>query len=138
MIVVDTNVLSEFMRTSPDPAVAHWLTAAPIDRLAITSISVMEISYGIARLPEGGRKDRTQATWNQLDGAWAGAYFDFSIADALTSGEVMAARSSAGRPMSIPDAQIAGVCLARGAALATRNIKDFEGLGIELINPWER
>ncbi len=137
MIVVDTNVLSEFMRRQPAQLVVRWLEAAEPDSLALTAISVMEITYGVARLPLGHRRDATRERWESIQDAWTGTFLALGLTESMAAGEVLGARAAIGRPMATADAQIAGSCLAWGAALATRNTKDFEGLGIELINPWD-
>lgn len=136
MIVVDTNVLSELMRPQPAPQVARWLEATQPNVLALTAISVMEITYGVTRLPAGRRKDATRQRWESIQASWTGTFLGLGMAESVAAGEVLGARAAVGRPISAPDAQLAGMCLAWGAALATRNTKDFEGLGIELINPW--
>ena len=136
MIVVDTNVLSEFMRPSPDERVAAWLTGIDSDQLGITAITFMEITYGIARLPAGRRKSATSEVWSTLQTAWTGAVLVLGQAESVAAGEALARRAAIGRPLTAPDAQIAGICLVHGASLATRNVRDFEGLGIDLIDPW--
>jgi toxin FitB len=137
MIVVDTNVLSEVMRPAPAPQVVRWLAGAQPRSLALTAISIMEITYGVARLPAGQRKDATRQCWDGIQSAWTGTFLTLGMAESVAAGEVLAARAAIGRPMTTADAQLAGMCIAWGAGLATRNTKDFEGLGIDLINPWD-
>jgi hypothetical protein len=137
VIVVDTNVLSEFMRPQPAPQVVHWLETAPTRSLALTAVSVMEITYGVSRLPAGQRKNATRDRWEGIQAAWMGTFLAIGMAESVAAGEVLGARAALGRPMATADAQLAGVCIAWRAALATRNTRDFEGLGIELINPWD-
>ena len=137
MIVVDPDVLSEFMRPQPAPQVVRWLETAENSTLALTAVSVMEITYGVARLPEGRRKKATRDLWEGIQATWAGTFLTIGMAEAVAAGEVLGARAAIGRPIATADAQLAGVCLAWGAALATRNTRNFEGLGIELINPWD-
>lgn len=137
MIVVDTNVLSEFMRPQPAPQVVRWLETAQSSTLALTAVSVMEITYGVTRLPAGRRQKATRDLWERIQAAWPGTFLAIGMAESVAAGEVLGARAAIGRPMATADAQLAGVCLAWGAALATRNTRDFEGLGIELINPWD-
>lgn len=136
MIVLDTNVLSEFMRPMPAPQVARWLEDAEPRRLAITAVSVMEITYGVARLPAGHRREATRRSWQSLHESWTGAFLPLGLNESVAAGEVLAARAAIGRPLSTPDAQIAGICVIWGSTLATRNTKDFEGLGIDLVDPW--
>jgi toxin FitB len=137
MIIVDTNVLSEFMRPQPAPQVVRWLEGAQPSSLALTAISMMEITYGVARLPAGHRKDATRQRWEGIQAAWTGTFITLGMAESVAAGEVLGARTAIGRPITTADAQLAGMCLVWGAALATRNTKDFEGLGIDLINPWD-
>ena len=137
MIIVDTNVLSEFMRPHPAAQVARWLETASPSSLALTAISVMEITYGVARLPAGQRRDDTRMRWESIQEAWTGTFLTLGMAESVAAGEVLGARAAIGRPITTADAQIAGMSLAWGAAIATRNTRDFEGLGIDLINPWD-
>jgi predicted nucleic acid-binding protein len=117
--------------------VVSWLEHAQPSSLALTAISVMEITYGVTRLPAGQRKDATRERWERIQASWTGAFLSIGMAESVAAGEVLGARAWVGRPITTADAQLAGMCLAWGAALATRNTKDFEGLGIELVNPWD-
>ena len=137
MIVVDTNVLSEFMRPQPAPQVARWLESAPPGSLALTAISTMEITYGVSRLPEGQRKETTRQRWESIQAAWTGAFLALGMSESVAAGEVLGARAAIGRPITTADAQLAGMCLVWGASLATRNTKDFTGVDVRLINPWD-
>ena len=136
MIILDTNVISEFTRL-PSP-VADWVSTQDSRALRLVSTSITEIVFGIERMPNGRRRDGIRERWAEVEGAWSARILDVTTEDAHVAGHVLALREAQGRRVHLGDAQIAGGCLARGAALATRNIKDFEGLGIELINPWER
>lgn len=136
MIVVDTNVLSEFMRPQPHQQVVRWLESAQRSSLALTAVTVMEITYGITRLPSGQRKEATRTRWESIQAAWNGSFLPLGLVESLAAGEVLGARATIGRPITTPDAQLAGICLSWGAALATRNTRDFAGLGIDVINPW--
>jgi toxin FitB len=139
MIVLDTNVLSEILRPVPEPRVVEWLSEQPRASVFTTTITRGEILYGIQVLPAGKRRN---GLWNaamqifdvDLDGQVLG--FDSAAADDYA--EISAARRVAGRPISQFDAQIAGITLSRGAQLATRNVRDFDGCGFEVINPWNK
>ena len=135
MIIMDTNVVSELMRAAPNPAVAAWAVNADPD-LSVTALTVAEIRYGIARLPEGRRKQDVTAAANKLLSAFAQRVVPFDLAAATRYGDLAAGREANGRPISVFDAQIAAVCQARSATLATRNVKDFEGTGVVVIDPW--
>ncbi|WP_087484203.1 type II toxin-antitoxin system VapC family toxin [Brachybacterium massiliense] len=137
MIVVDTNVISEIFRPSPEPRVVDWLASLAGD-VAITSVTLAELLAGVRRLPDGRRRDeltgRIDIALAPYRGSRAVLPFDDAAADSYA--DVLAARWAAGAPISTADAQIAAICLAHGAACATRNLKDFAHTGVELVNPW--
>jgi predicted nucleic acid-binding protein len=135
MIIMDTNVVSELMRAAPNPAVAAWAVNADPD-LSVTALTIAEIRYGIARLPEGQRKQEVTAAANKLFSAFAQRVVPFDLAAATRYGDLVAGREANGRPISVFDAQIAAVCQACSATLATRNVKDFDGTGVVVIDPW--
>lgn len=138
MIVVYTNVVSELMRPSPAAEVLAWLEAVPPQEIATTTITVAEITYGLTRLPAGKRTRRLQAAAVAVWDTIGDAILPFDVAAAEHYGELVAAQEAAGTPMSGFDAQIAAIALAHDAALATRNISDFEQTGLRLINPWDK
>ncbi|MEX2497769.1 MAG: type II toxin-antitoxin system VapC family toxin [Wenzhouxiangellaceae bacterium] len=138
MIVLDTNIISETMRRRPAPDVLAWLDRqAPIE-LFVTSILIGEIHFGLECLDEGRRKIDLQTRFQQfLERGFEGRILDYSAKCARHYGTLMVQRRSAGQPLSAPDAQIAAICLAHGASIATRNSRDFEQCGILVINPFE-
>ena len=136
MIILDTNVISEFTKL-PSP-VADWVASHDPKNLRLVSTSITEIVFGIERMPPGRRRDGIRERWTEVEGAWVGRIIDVTTEIAHVAGTIMALREALGRRVHLGDAQIAAAALASGSALATRNIKDFEGLGIELINPWEQ
>lgn len=139
MIVLDTNVVSETMRQQPEAAVFGWLNAQARNDLWLTSIVVAELMAGVARLQSGARKQQlAQTIAVLLEQDFANRVLVFDVAAAAIYAELVAQRERAGRPIATADAQIAAVCLAHDAKLATRNVKDFEGLGLVLINPWNQ
>ena len=137
MIILDTNVLSEVLRSTPDRRVLAWLKEQSPPSLFATTVTRGEILYGIRLLPDGKRRralwDAARAIFNE-DFAERVLSFDNDAADAYA--EVGASRRAAGRPISQFDAMIAGVARSRGASLATRNAKDFESCGIDVVDPW--
>ena len=137
MIVLDTNVISEIFRPSPNPGVVRWLTSLTGD-VAITSITLAELLAGVRRLPDGRRKDDLVQCINAAVEPYRGsrAVLPFDDLAAERCADVLLARQSAGAPISTADAQIAAICLAHGATCATRNLKDFANTGVELIDPW--
>ena len=137
MIVADTNVMSELMRPSPLPAVRNWARRQPTGELYTTAITAAEIRYGLARLAAGRRKDRLQAAADDLFAAFSDYVLPFDAAAAVQYALIARRRDEAGLPIAGFDAQIAAICRARGAALATRNIKDFMETGVDVVDPWQ-
>ena len=138
MIVLDTNVVSEMMRPTPNPSVLNWLNAQVAEELWLNSIVVSELLFGIARLPGGARKRQLANTFAaMLEQDFAGRILSFDLEPAVIYAELAAGCEAKGRPVEIADAQIAAICLAQGAQLATRNLKHFDGLGLLLLNPWD-
>ena len=137
MIVLDTNVVSEVMRARPDARALRWLDAQSADDLWVTSITVAELLHGIARLPTGRRRRAlAQAASEMLTDDLGGRCLDFDARAAVAYAALCAARERSGKPIHMADAQIAAICELHGAALATRNRRDFTGLQITLIDPW--
>jgi toxin FitB len=136
MIVLDTNVVSELMRAAPEPAVLKWLQWQSGDSLYTTTVTVAEIRYGIARLPEGRRRESLHQAANEVFVAFPRQVLTFDLAAANTYADVVTVRESLGNPIDGFDAQIAAICRSQMAALATRNAKDFADTGIAVINPW--
>lgn len=135
MIVLDTNVLSEPLRTRPEPRVLAWLEAVT-DSVALTSISVGEILTGVRRLPEGRRREGLLAEVERSFTIYAAQVLPYDEAAARIYAQLQAVRRANGHPLSVEDGMIAAICQSRGLALATRNAKDFQALGIDLIDPW--
>jgi predicted nucleic acid-binding protein len=139
MIVLDTNVLSELMRTEPEPRVDRWLAAQPAASVFISAITEAELRYGIALLPAGKHRSSLSALLQEiLAEDFDGRILPFDSPAAAAFAEIAAERRKAGKPISQADAQIAAIARSRGAALATRNVADFQECGIEIINPWIR
>ncbi len=137
MILLDTNVLSEMMRAAPDARVERWLARQADADVFISAITEAELRYGVALLPAGRRRDALAAAVGAMLGEdFAGRVLPFDSAAAVAFAEVAAGRRQAGRPVAQADAQIAATARSRVAVLATRNVADFEGCGIEVVNPW--
>jgi predicted nucleic acid-binding protein len=137
MIVLDTNVLSEVLRPVPEASVMDWLAIWPRVSLFTTAVTRGEILYGIRLLPDGKRRRGLWDAANAIfDEDFAGQVLSFDNDAADMYAEISASRRSAGKPISQYDAMIAAMTRSRGAGLATRNVKDFEDCGVELINPW--
>ena len=137
MIVLDTNVVSEMQRPRADAHVTAWLVSHQPHGLWVTATVIAEMAQGICALPHGRRRLALQ---DGLDLLLADEFADkvlaFDTDAARAYGHVFEVRKRLGRPIQVADAQIAAVCLVHDAALATRNVDDFAGLGLDLIDPW--
>lgn len=138
MTVLDTNVLSEIMAASPSEAALAWVSGRRrVDTLFITTITVAEILYGIELLAPGKRRDKLSAEAEAMFAEdFAGRILAFDEHAARLFSQIAAERRRRGRPIAALDAQIAAIAQVHGALLATRNIADFEGCGLRLVNPW--
>jgi toxin FitB len=138
VIVVDTNVVSELMRPSPDPQVREWVSAQAPGELCTTAITVAEIRYGLERLADGRRKQSLLAAATELFAAFSDYIQPFDGDAAIWYATIVAHRDRLGMPIDGFDAQIAAICRTRSAALATRNARDFQQTGIDVIDPWQQ
>ncbi|WP_239332004.1 type II toxin-antitoxin system VapC family toxin [Frankia sp. CiP3] len=136
LIVLDTNVISELMRTAPAARVAAWVTNQPATALNTTSVSLAEVRYGIVRLPIGRRRELLLAAADDIFTVFRDKVLSFDAAAGRHYADVVVERERAGAPISGFDAQIAAICRSHDAVLATRNTNDFTGLGLELVDPW--
>ncbi|MBY3120404.1 type II toxin-antitoxin system VapC family toxin [Rhizobium laguerreae] len=136
MIVLDTNVISELLTPAPNVGVIEWLGAQHPLSVFTTAITEAEILYGLRLLPHGRRRNDLEAAvlpiFNE-DMSGRVLPFDRDAADVYA---IITDRRKAGRPIRQFDAQIAAIAISRGASLATRNVSDFEGIGLQIINPW--
>jgi predicted nucleic acid-binding protein len=136
-IVLDTNVVSEMMRDSPDPVVAAWFTRQRSSALYSTTVTVAEVLYGIDLLPQGKRRQRLRQFAHEFFAVeLADKILPFDEAAAPQYASLRAAKRVKGMSMSSLDSQIAAIALAAGASLATRNVADFEHCGITIVDPW--
>jgi toxin FitB len=137
MIILDTNVVSEFMTSPPASQVLNWLNEQDVTSLYLSSITIAEVGYGLRAMPEGKRRRLLSERFEQfVDAAFTQRILSFDESAARIYGEIMCQRKEMGRPMSTLDGQIAAVARSRGFSVATRNIKDFEHCQIELVNPF--
>ena len=136
MIILDTNVVSELMRPEPDQQVVSWARQQRPSRVAITAVTVAEIGAGIARLPLGGRRTSLADRAARIFANHAREVLPFDLRAAAHFCDILAVRAASGRPMSGFDAQIAAIARAHDAAIATRDVGGFDGLGVHLVNPW--
>lgn len=137
MIVLDTNVASELMKPSPASVVTGWIRARPGNELCTTSITLAEIRCGIERLPAGARRNLLKAAAFDVFAAFDAQILPFDAMAATQYATLVANCDRVGRPITGFDAQIASICLSRDATLATRNVRDFEGTGLTVVDPWE-
>jgi len=137
MIILDTNVLSEFMRPNPAPGVVAWVAKQPATELFTTSITEAEIFYGIELVTKGKRRDGLLAAAEAMFAEDLGSrIFGFEGDAARVFSKIAAHRRVLGRPIRHADAQIAAIAQVRGAKLATRNVADFEDCGLDVLDPW--
>jgi toxin FitB len=138
VIILDTNVISELTGLAPDSGVIAWLDSLPAEETAITAITAAELLYGVRRMPDGRRKgELSEAVSALIDTDFRDRVEPFDVLAADEYADVVTAREHAGQPISTSDAQIAAICRVLDATLATRDISDFTGTGVDLINPWK-
>jgi toxin FitB len=138
-VLLDTNVLSELLRAQPDSAVLAWVSAQPADSLFVSAVTQAEMLLGACLLPAGKRRVQLeQALDAMFSEDFAGRVLPFDSSAAAGYAEVVAVRRQAGTPISQFDAQIAATALNHRLGVATRNVADFEGCGLTVINPWDR
>jgi toxin FitB len=137
MIVLDANVVSALMRPAEDVAAARWLDDQSPLSIWTTAITVLEVRFGLLRLPAGQRRAGLVARFDHVVERLIGKrVLPFDAEAAEHSARLLASLLSVGRPAQSNDAQIAGIALSRNATLATRNVRHFEGLGFAVVNPW--
>lgn len=137
MIVLDTNVLSELLRPIPAPRVEAWLAAHDGASVYFTSLGEAELRCGVAILPAGRRRTAIGAAIDDiLDEDFRDRILPFDREAARAYAAIAAGRRAAGRPISQFDCQIAAIARAHGASVATRNTGDYDGCGVEVIDPW--
>lgn len=137
MILLDTNVLSELMRPTPNQAVIEWLDEQPSANLFISAVTKAEIELGIFLLPEGNRRDKLGVAANGMFNDFYDRCLPFDETAATKYVNLVARRANIGRSISVEDAQIASIALTHGLTLATRNTYDFDEIPeLNLMNPW--
>jgi len=136
MIILDTNVLSALMRQTPDKNVIVWLDKQPRTSVWTTSVTILEVRFGLQIMPLGKRRSLLIQAFEGVLDKIGNRVAPFDAAAAQHAGDLMASRQKRGRPGELRDTMIAGIVLAHHATLATRNITHFEDLSVPVINPW--
>ncbi len=136
MIVLDTNVASEVMKAQPDADVVAWFAAQKPERLFLPTPVIAELRRGVLQLGDGRRRAALEQDYSALVGLFAERMLTFDFAAAEKFAEIFVHRRAIGRPLIGFDGLIAAIAYANGAAVATRNLTDFEETGVKLIDPW--
>ena len=134
MVILDTNVLSELVKPSPDAAVIAWVGRRQLDECAVAAPTLAELTLGLRLMPEGARRSSLASRLDALVDAMH--VLAFERASAVLYGEIAAARRRAGRPIAVFDALIAATARAHDAAVATRDASGFTDCGVVIIDPW--
>jgi predicted nucleic acid-binding protein len=138
MLMLDTNILSVMMSAEPIRKVADWIVVQPSEELFTASVCQAEILSGIAILPAGRRRaDLELAAFAMFSDDFQGRVLPFDAEAAAASAEMFTVRRKAGRPFGTIDLMLAAIARVRGASIVTRNVADFEGVGLTIINPWD-
>lgn len=138
MILLDTNIVSRIMAPAPAQAVIDWLNAQDTVTLYLSTITIAEIGYGLWVLPDGKRRRSLEDRFEKFVAqGFEQRILNFDQRAARLYPEVMGHRRTVGRPLGVLDGQIASIARANDLAIATRNVRDFEECGLELINPFE-
>lgn len=138
MILVDTNVISEPLRKSPEVRVIEWIDAQPLETLCLSAITVAELRFGVASLPAGKRRDGLHENLErQVLPLFAGRVLSFDLAASQAYSDLMAKARAAGLAVSNADGYIAATAVANGMMVATRDTAPFEAAGVPNVNPWE-
>jgi predicted nucleic acid-binding protein len=135
LIFVDTNVISESLKKTPDPAVLAWLVRNDAE-LALPTVTIAEVAFGIQKIRPDERADRLDQGLSRWRHRFADRIFGLTEEAALAYGEIMGAATRQGRGMSAPDGMIAAIARVNGGRLATRNLNDFGTTSLDLISPW--
>ena len=137
MIILDTNVVSEIMRSRPDERIPRWLDQQPRTSIWTTSVSIFEIRFGLESMPVSKRRIALMDSFERwLDEVVEQRIASYDETAARRSAELAAERQKRGRPGELRDTMIAGIALATGASLATRNTRHFDDLSVSVVNPW--
>lgn len=139
MIILDTNVISEPLRPTPDRMVLEWLDEQHIETVYLTSITVGELRFGIAALPRGKRRNRLEEDFERrILSLFGDRILPFDEAVTHAYAQIRAAAKTAGRAIGVADCLIAAIAVHHGCAVATRDVAPFQSAGLDVVNPWLR
>ena len=137
MIILDTNVVSEIMRVSPEPAVSRWISSQKQKDVYLTTVTVAELGYGVSRLEKGRKQRELQKTLDEvLEVDYLDRILPFDETAAREYAHLAAEREAVGLSVKDFDCLILAIASVHGATVATRNVKHFAGSGVRIINPW--
>ena len=137
MIILDTNVISEPLKPNPDAAVLRWLDRQSPATLYLTTINQAELLAGVLALPAGKRRSELQRVIdNELVSLFADRILPFGERSAEAYARLVTAANGAGNPIDFADAAIGAIAIEHNFILATRNVGDFKGTSVKLLNPW--
>ena len=138
MILIDTNVISELWKAEPNPDVLAWMDAQAVETLYLSAVTVAELRFGVAAMPEGKRRSIYQERLEkEVLPAFTGRVLPFDLAASRAYADLMASAKESGKAIGKADGYIAATACACGLMVATRDISPFEAAGLKLVNPWE-
>jgi predicted nucleic acid-binding protein len=137
MILLDTNVLSEPLKSEPFPKVIQWLDRQAAETLYISTISYAEFRFGVMRMPEGKRKNDLAPRVEQALHLFKNRTLTFDLEAAEHLAQILTRTEKIGKKTPAPDAYIAAIAIAHRFVVATRNVDHFHDTGVSIINPWE-
>lgn len=138
MILIDTNVISEPWKPAPEARVLAWLDAQLVETLFLSAVTVAELRFGIAAMPEGKRRTLLQ---DRLEGEvlplFSGRILPFDLDASAAYAALMAEARASGKAIGVADGFIAAIARARNLAVATRDVGPFAAAGLKVIDPWD-
>lgn len=138
MILIDTNVISELWKAEPNPDLLAWIDAQTVETLYLSAITVAELRFGLATMPEGKRRTIYQERLEkEVLPTFAGRVLPFDLDASQAYADLMARARAAGKAIGKADGYIAATATACGLMVATRDISPFEAAGLKIVNPWE-
>jgi predicted nucleic acid-binding protein len=138
VILIDTNVISELWKVDPDANVLAWIDAQAVETLHLSAVTVAELRFGLATMPEGRRRSIYQSRLEQdVLPAFAGRVLPFDLDASRAYATLMARARSEGKPIGRADGYIAATAIARSLAVTTRDVEPFLAAGLQVVNPWE-